>query len=111
MVEFRFLGESAPELKGLTVKERRKRYFQALRSSYLRLKTWLGFVLFLSLILFRNEIAEGIYFILDKNIFEEKRTMEHLTSFLILLSLICLGGFQYSAIRDELKKKYPQPSH
>lgn len=104
-IRFEFVGERLPELAGLEPRERRKRYLAAARRSYLRIKTWIGLVLFLVLLINAETLAKAIYFILDKTLFDEKQITTILRCLISLAAWICLGGCQVSAIRDELRKQ------
>ncbi len=100
---FEFLGERSPELAGLEPRERRRRYLTAARRSWLHLKTWVGLALFLVLVTNAETFTKAIYSILDKRLFDETHTIYLLRNFIGLVAMVCLGGFQVSAIRAELR--------
>ena len=104
-ISFEFVGERLSELAGLEPRERRKRYLAAARRSYLHIKTWIGLALFIILLINADTLTNAIYFILDKNLFDEKHTTATLHCFIALVAWVCLGGFQVLAIRDELRKQ------
>ena len=103
-MSFIYIGEQSPELAGLPPAERRKRYLAAARRSYLYIRTWLGLALFLILAFNTIRLANAIYSILDKNRFDEEITTMGLRTLISILAWCCLGGFQVSAIREELRK-------
>ena len=103
-MSFKYIGERSPELAGLPPAERRKRYLAAARRSYLYIRTWFGLALFLTLALNTKRLANAIYSILDKNRFAEDTATVFLGMLITIFAWCCLGWFQVSAIRKELRK-------
>ena len=104
-----FIGENVPELRGLSPKERRRKFLHAVGQSYKMAKTWAGLVCFLILTFLAEDIGRWTYSILDKDKFSS-RTANMLALFVMLAALVVLGKSQISAIRDVLKKDNSQPS-
>jgi len=100
----KFIGERAPELLAWPESERRQIYFKALRKSYCRIKTWIGFVAFLLLASSSHSLAEQIYALLDKNIFSESTTVRALQALISICAWIILAMTQVEVIRKELRK-------
>ena len=102
---FQFVGERVPELAGLPAKERRMRSVRAACKSYLYMRTWIGLVLFISMINYSDNLARAVYFFLDKTVFEEKTAVLGIRSLVMIASLFVLLGFQRSAIWRILRQE------
>jgi len=102
---FRFIGEGAPELRGLPPQQRRIFFLHAARKSYGRGKTWLGLFLFVLIAGCSKSIAEYLYLVLDKNLFRPERTVAMLQAGISLIGWIILAKFQLDVIRSILKQE------
>jgi hypothetical protein len=78
IMSFRFIGESSPELRRYPPEQRRAIYFRAVKASYGNSKTWIGLLLFISV------LGQG--------------------GWSPVVGLVCMGSLQVLAIRDYLAR-------